>query len=537
MTDIVVYDGVDIIPKRKKRPVYIPSLFDINKTFDVIKVKPFDGIKGEYHNRMVVFTNFVLGKKCILLAGNRSTGKTALMQIVSAYCPNPAIISQASDKADFRNVKLNESTHFIVPEINKVNDKFIEIMKDHGEGASHVYNFLDEFKQNRSVIIDPKPFITSLADENDSSLGAELISRLTVINMDASIEQNKRVIEEKLLRAQNPFRKEEVTQDVVKQCIEYVKNLPNIYDYQFIYLPGTSVKNVIPPIFTDSRRDTDKYLENTKGVALFHFFDRLTFVYKNKKIILITPEDVWYNHIIYNKILVKSALKCNDTERKVIELLTDKRRQKKKGISESDIPVRFTVTQIHKELLRLGYTHSLPTVKKYCERLTDIGYVIKDEDTRPPMFEINSSFTSEYESTIDWNKIVEECKRAVREIFPEYADEYIRRFCTPPIIVKNPFTGEEIDILSSSSEGKSTSQNTITKKESDEGIIIEDNVEDRIQNLIISKISDGSEKDIVILLKEISDELDVPEADVDSNFTILEKKGVLFTKGTAVKKL
>jgi len=57
--------------KVEEKPKIVPTLFDIHKSFNVIKVKNHFGIKGEFRPRMVVFTNFILGNKPIILTGSR----------------------------------------------------------------------------------------------------------------------------------------------------------------------------------------------------------------------------------------------------------------------------------------------------------------------------------------------------------------------------------------------------------------------------------------------------------------------------------
>lgn len=530
MPDVVVINGIDITPKNRKTPTYVPSLYDVHKTFDVIKARNYDGIKGEYNNRMVVFTNFILGRKCVLLGGNRASGKTNLMTVASIYCTEKLIIAKGSDKADIRDTNINDCSHIVIPEINKVNHTFTEMMKDFGEGASSIYKYVDVYKNTKTITIDPKPFITSIADENDARLGAELISRLTLVNMDASIEQNKRVIEEKLLRAQNPYIKRDISQKDVRKCVDYVKSLPNIHDFKFIYLPGTAMLKAIPPLFTDSRRDTDKYLENTYGITLFHCHNRIIFTYENCKHVLVAPSDVWYNHIIFNKILVQSALKCNDTERKIIEILTDNRR-KKKTLTEQAV-IRLTVSAIHKILLGGGFTHSLPTVKKYCDKLADIGYTVRNDEVRPHTYEVNTTFTSEYETQIDWKVIVEECKSAVSKIFPDYADEYIKKYCTAPIVCKHPFTGEDMDILTGSTEIVKQEK---TVKETKEGLYEEKDKTDTIREQILKLVD--AETNVVDLLKHISDEYKIEEIEVEEHIQFLEKIGDVTTKGNKIQRL
>src|SRR3990167_2470382 len=160
------------------KPSYKPSLFDIHKAFDVIETDRYKGIKGEYYNRMVVFTSFVLAKNCVILEGPRSSGKSNVIDVTSKFCREAKLIDKASEKADYRDhLSLNEASHFIIPEVNKVSESFKETMKDIGEGKKSQYKYLDEMKVPRKISIDPKPFITSRADENDNVLGEELISR------------------------------------------------------------------------------------------------------------------------------------------------------------------------------------------------------------------------------------------------------------------------------------------------------------------------------------------------------------------------
>ena len=109
-----------------------PTLFEINQSFDYItsKDKRYNGLKGEALARMVLFTNFILACKPVLIKGSRSSGKSNLIGIVCEYSRNAAVLSTSSDKAEYRDFQnLNKSSHFIIPEINQLNDVVLEMLK------------------------------------------------------------------------------------------------------------------------------------------------------------------------------------------------------------------------------------------------------------------------------------------------------------------------------------------------------------------------------------------------------------------------
>lgn len=417
------------------------SLYDIHKSFDVIECGGYSGIKGEFRPRMAVFTSYVLGKKPFILLGQRASGKSNILNVVcDFYCRNPLTVSSASEKADIRDSdKLNEATHFIIPEINKISNHFLEVLKDIGEGKASVYKTINEFKKPITFKIQPKPFITCLADENDSKLSDELISRLITVSLNCSIQQNKEVIAYKLERAQNPYARKEVNKTQLKKFQKYVKNLPGINEFTFIYPMGKSIMSAIPPLFTDSRRDCDKYLENTYGITLFHFKERLCFEKKNKKNIIVTPADAWLNHIIFSELLISSALKCNQVETLIVKTL-------RTNAKNNPITPTMKLRDIHATLVKSGLTPSTETVRKYCKNLYKNGYLIENDECRPLTYEV-SDFFMEFKANINWERVVEESKRAIKNYFPEIADEYIRKYCKKEIKVIHPFTGEEVDIM------------------------------------------------------------------------------------------
>ena len=394
------------------KPSIKPSLYDIHRSFDTIATDRYAGLVGEEYNRMTVFTNWVLGRRNVLLTGTRSSGKSNLIDLAATFARNPMNISLASEKADFRDqTKINKASHLIIPEINKASKTFIEVLKDLGEGKESVYKTLDERKNPLTLRIKARPFITSIADENSEEIGEELLSRMTTLKTDSTVKLNKEVIDAKLERAQNPYKKHKVDLSDVREYQKYVKNLPDINNYTFIYPMGKSVKNAIPPLFTDSRRDCDKYLSNTFGITLFHRYDRIAFKKGGKNNLIVAPIDVWYNHIIYGDVLLMSALKCSDLEKMILDILT------RHAEVNPDSQV-MRIKDIHKALIYNGVTPMVSSVEKYCDALYKHGYLIRGTEYRSQNYEVSAFFKNqEHKINIDWKKVIEESKESIKEHF------------------------------------------------------------------------------------------------------------------------
>lgn len=508
MTNDIDLDIEDI------KPSISPTLFDINCSFDSIKTDNYDGLVGEEEARMVIFTNFVLGEKPVILKGSRSSGKTAIMSIVSTYAKNPIVISSSSEKVYNRMEDLNKFTHFVIPEINQIHEKVVEMLKSWGEGSKHQYSYLDPSKNAVTVYINPKPFMTSIADENKNVdlLGEELLSRLTVVRTSSSVEQNVRVINEKLLRAQNPLREKIVDQKLIDSLISYVKGLPSIKDFIFVYPPGTVMRTAIPALFTDSRRDTDKYLANTKGITLFHYYDRMVKEIKGKKILFITPVDVWLNYIIYQNILLESSLKCGKIEQEIIDMLKVDGEITKQDAFGNSIK-GLTVGDMHTRLLKKSYTPTVETVKKFANNLTEIGYVTRNDEVRPNRYSINPELKRDYGFSIDWGFVVDSCKEFMYEEFPEYAKEYEERFCRGEgLVVAHPFTGEKVSITAKKETVSSTSVITKSPK----------------TGLLNSQVLDALPTGTIRSTEEIAEYIKAPIQSVIESVAILSKVGSIY---------
>lgn len=486
-----------------------PTLYDINKSFNVIKTDNYSGLVGEEEARMVIFTNFILGEKPCILKGSRASGKTNTIRVVSKYAKKPIDIASSSEKANQRNEKLNDYSHFIIPEINKVNDKTIEMLKDFGEGEKHLYSYLNAFKESETIEIDPKAFITSIADENKQvgNLGEELLSRVTVVRTDSSVKQNVDVIKEKLQRAANPNYKKETSQEEVSKFVAYVQNLPSIKEFKFVYPAGEAMRTAIPPLFTDSRRDVGKYLANTYGITLFHYHDRTKASIGDDKYLFVTPADMWYNHVIYQDILLESSLKCGKIEQKIIEVLKDENNHTSNSEWGENIS-GLKISDIHTQLLKSAYTPTIDSVRKMCDGLMEVGYVTRNEEVRPYRYEINPQLNRDYDVSVDWKSIVSKCAENMRDNFPDLAEEYISSYCEGEgLVVVHPFTGETIDISDSFKEDDKSVLHVEPDKKEEESVSI-DELKKEQEELKKSVLKEGE--------KELHDDWDGDSGDGSS---------------------
>jgi Fe2+ or Zn2+ uptake regulation protein len=147
---------------------------------------------------------------------------------------------------------------------------------------------------------------------------------------------------------------------------------------------------------------------------------------------LLTPADMFLNHIIFGKTLVNSALKCNNIQREIMNIL----QQKADYVTKSDV---------QKEMKLKGTSLSASMVTRHLNILTDLGYAEKEKVSQTIVqYRIGKMF-EEFLFEVDWDNVIEKSAENVKLHYPDVADEYIGRFCTDPEVV-HPFTGKIIKL-------------------------------------------------------------------------------------------
>ena len=168
--------------------------------------------------------------------------------------------------------------------------------------------------------MDCKPFIFSRATESSkiAPVPGELMTRVAEFMVDSSKEQTSDVMDSIAESAENPFNV--VERDIVKEALikYYVSNLN--HNNIFMNPMAKVLTNYVPKVFAASRRDFKRYLRNINGICNFHHTDRMYIQRGEQRVYLVTPQDVFYNHIIFGQTLIRSAMRCNQIEKKIIKI-------------------------------------------------------------------------------------------------------------------------------------------------------------------------------------------------------------------------
>ncbi len=415
------------------RAIVRPSLYDINLMMD-------DFIVGEEFNRLSVFTVHILSDGCVYVSGDSGAGKTQLMEAVSrTLLPGSYLmIGQGSDKAIYEKAyQIRKCSHVAFPELNKIanNPNMIEMMKSWGEGKNADYDRSKMGNSLQHIELPCRPFIFSRATESSSSnpIPGELYTRVAEFTVDSSRNQTKAVMHRVAEDVENPFDIKRIDKVQAAAYRHYISNLPK-FDYYINPAAGCLV-DYVPAMFAASRRDYKKYLQNTNGIARFHYHDRITFTKDDKECIMITPVDVFYNHIVFGKTLIKSAMRCNEVEKKIIKLV-----EGAPGIGKQEI---------HNGLRSNNINTTMTNVSTHLASLTDIGYLMFEREGRENTYYI-TDFYKEFEVQPDFDKIVDYMVESVQSNphYDFFAEEYIERFCNKDNVrATDPFTGEIVDVM------------------------------------------------------------------------------------------
>ena len=74
--------------------------------------------------------------------------------------------------------------------------------------------------------------------------------------------------------------------------------------------------------------------------------------------------------------------------------------------------------------------------------LTMLGFLEQEDEGNKKVY-FKSPLIREPSTKIDWNELMKDTQKFVKETWPEVADEYISRYCSEVEVV-NPFTKEKI---------------------------------------------------------------------------------------------
>ena len=453
---------MDIQLETKK---YYPELYEIHEILD-------QKIVGEYEARMSLFTNWYLSCQNILMSGSRSSGKTWISDHIRKYFIGEKCytITSGSEKSAWGQAEaITKSSHILILELNQIPKEFIEVLKQWGEGKEAEYRVTvvaGGVRTFKSYKLPPKPYVFCVADEEGLKKDEQLWSRLTVIRTDDSMLQNKKVLEEQARVATVRKNVKIVDEELIQKILLHLESMPDFYETRFNHPAAKIFIDSIPHFFTDCRRDFPKYLANVAGICRFYYKDRMSLKEGEETTFLITPQDMVLNHLIYGNILVESSLKCNNLQRKMIDIM-------------KQLDYSMTAKELQKQLRINGVNVSTYMVSRHLKELSEVGYLDADKssDNKTNTY-TRSGMLDEFELDIDWKKVVSEILVVIKKEFPEQFEEYKKRFCVNPTIT-HPFTGETINILThdfslkTKDKLKVSNVPTLKKSMSNDGVVEE----------------------------------------------------------------
>jgi len=279
-----------------------------------------------------------------------------------------------------------------------------------------------------------RPFVFCVADENNMNIPDELRYRLVEIRTDSSRNQNRRVMMDQAYNSRLPHNSKTLPEKVNKKLIEHIKFLPPLAQHEFKHPAADILVDAVPDRFADCRTAFPIYLDNCYGIQRFHWKEAITGEVKGikKKVMFVSPQVMWLNHYIFGTILINSSLKCSDVQKRILKIAD----------FLNSVVDRKT---IQSELHRQGVDLSGNMVAKHLNKLSDIGYLDKNDGGNMKTYKL-SEFFENFKFKLDWPHIIDYCAKTMENLYPEYAYEYVEKYCKNPVVM-HPFTGEEINLL------------------------------------------------------------------------------------------
>lgn len=456
----------------EQKKSYSPTLADLNTYFDDI------GFVGDTDTRLTLSMG-VLRRKAIGVVSGAGTGKSAVVDAVLGMFKDHQIYTMGSGSNTaqaYSHEQINKADLIYITELQKMatGDVAIEMLKDLGEGKDYNRKVVKQGgnAMETQVIKKGKAIIYTKAIENDFKTDDELQRRYPNLTTDMTAEQNLRVIKSKAGRRSKPFAPTQLTtlQKVTleSQMSKLLKMDAN--KYVFINPAADLLAESIPHTFAISRSYADHYFDLIEGVAFFNSDNRMIETMRHggqdRKVIFVTPEDCWQLHKIYSRQFLQDVMNLPPNGIKVIEAFHYaketgvKSEVKSSGFftetKEEDKRVKMTLRQIFNTLKSMGIVLKENVIKKIIESLKESGYINEDisatGNKTNPEYYLNDE-VMDFDNFIDWDAVVKECARVMQESYPEYADEYIRRFCDNPKVV-DPVDGHTLTLNSFTNEPK-----------------------------------------------------------------------------------
>jgi len=398
------------------------------------------------------------------------TGKTVIMNAVFDLLIGTGIktsvIEQLSDTALWYDMdKINSSRFIAIPEAQKCPETIIEILKTWADDRPAIRKRTDVTIQDvREQKLIPKFVFMCKAVENkkgDAFLDAELERRYMITHTNPTVSQTKDVIKHKLNNIARPMediitmsdKEIQALRDHIKECIIRrddskaikVRNpcAPFLFD-------------IIPTLFPIARSKVHYFMKLINAVARFYPGEMITSKRGDITYGLITPKHNWLATQIYIDTFVTECLQMPAHGIDILKLIPDSEIDKY-GMVTSEV-IKMSRREIQQGARAAGLPFSGKNINPLLMSLTMLGFLEQEDEGNKKVF-FKSPLIREPSTKIDWNGLMSDTQKFVKETWPEVADEYISRYCSEVKVV-NPFTKENVILTAGKPKEK-----TVDKKQ------------------------------------------------------------------------
>lgn len=348
---------------------------------------------------------------------------------------------------------INESSYVLMPELqNSAGNAEVEaICKKWGEGESATRQTTDvtlgRVGDDRTVetVLDCKPFLTTIAIENAGGkklTNNEFNRRVIDLYTDVSETQTRSVQDYMLSVYASGVKEMAKMSDLQLEVLRmhFAKAIEVGHLVQEYRFPGAkAMSEQIPSKFVQARSALPQFIGIINSFALFNYKNRII---TPEGVLLVTPEDLYLAAVCYGK---RFAQKCYG-----MEILADELLQVFPNVKNQSAPSRMeqlNAAEVKSFLKKAKINIQTKQLNSLLESFADSGII--EVHTNPDMEDETLYWKSgidEMDNNFKYPAIIEECKRVVRENYPQHAEDYIKRFCILPV-VENPLEKFAVNLL------------------------------------------------------------------------------------------
>jgi hypothetical protein len=441
---------------------YNPKVSDLSQYFFNVFIEGGDGkqkyapLIGEQANAIAALVAFTMGDAPVIIRSWAGTGKTVISNTLWSLIPADmryevemgsalALWSQTQAIREARFIFFNELQN------SADNAEVEKVLKLWGEGRAAHRSVTDvtrggpEDDRNAEQVLDYKPFFTTVAVENTAGKklwNDEFSRRMIDLYTDVSEDQTARITKYMLAMYERGVKTLATMTDSQKEVLrEHIKRSVYFRDEhvkEYRFPAASAMVSQIPTKFVQSRSAIGLLIRMMNAFAVFNYKNRIL---TTDGILLVAPEDLYLTWACYGK---RFAQKCFN-----MEMLADELLQAFPDVKNVGRPSREeqkSMAQIKTEMKKLKINIPTNKLKTLLDSFTDSGIL---ECAINPEMEGEQLYyktgIDKFEQNFDYKDIIEHCKKVVQEQYPQYAEDYIKRFCVNPV-VEHPFMDYAVNL-------------------------------------------------------------------------------------------